>query len=77
MRKRSLEVDDILLSEHDLIDTSCCNFSDNGISMIEDSRESVEWDFSCQGFTKVSPLENVGALLEEFHCIIRNSFKDD
>jgi hypothetical protein len=64
MRKRSLEVDDILLSEHHLIDPSCCNFRDNGISIIEDSRESVEWDFSCQGFTKVSPLIDSQKMLE-------------
>jgi hypothetical protein len=64
MRKRSLDVDDVVVSQPFLANTSCGSITNNRISIFEDSREKIEWDLSSQVMTKGSPLADSPKLFE-------------
>jgi hypothetical protein len=56
MRKHSLDVDDMVVSQPILANTSCGSITNSRISIFEDSREKIEGDLSSQVMTKGSPL---------------------
>jgi hypothetical protein len=64
VRKRSLDVDDMVVSHHSLPNTSFDSISNSKMSVFEYSREISKWDLSCQGMTNVSPLADSPKVLE-------------